>query len=45
MLFPDTDPVAICKALNDVWGDPDYHFIAVDKRLVKAIQKLIKQLT
>ena len=45
MLFPNTHPEEIVKILNDTWIDPDYHMFVVEKRVVNALRKLIKQLT
>jgi hypothetical protein len=27
-LFPDPDPQVICQMLNDVWGSPEFIFVA-----------------
>jgi len=43
-VFVNTRPEAICEALNTIWGDPDFHFFAVEKRVVKGVQKIIQQI-
>lgn len=44
-VFQNTEPQAICDDLNNIWGDPAFHFFCVEKTAMKQISKLIKQLT
>jgi hypothetical protein len=44
-VFSSTEPQYICDQLNNIWGDPAYHFFVVKKETVKQISKLLKQLT
>lgn len=39
MLFPDTDPLAIARELNNIWIDPSAMMICVPKALAREIVK------